>query len=366
MISLKNCTLRELKQMSEGKRLFCFGSGMQLEWLSCERIGFSFLDSVEGIIDNDTSKEGDFRWIDAFKIPIISYEEFLRRKDHNTIVLITSMYFKDMIEQMDCEEQLDGMPCYVYVFLKEEYSFMDSNIITEGVATIPKKIHYCWFGKQPIPSALEKCIESWKKVCPEYEIIRHDESNYDITKNKYMQQAYEHKSWAFVSDYARVDIIHQYGGIYVDTDVEMLQSYNDLLSNEMFCGFELGNDINFGLGFGAVAGHSILKDILNLYEHLEFVDKDGRLNLTPCTIYQTECLKKYGLKQNGMYQKLESCVAYPREVFAPESFYGGEKCFSKHTHSIHRYYATWFDSDKSKEKILGSTRELLDRLNKDY
>ena len=108
---------------------------------------------------------------------------------------------------------------------------------------IPKVIHYCWFGKNPLPDDAKKCIESWKKYCPDYEIIEWNESNYDITKNKYMESAYKEKKWAFVSDYARVDVIYQYGGIYLDTDVEVKKSFNDLLDNDSIWGFEEKNFI---------------------------------------------------------------------------------------------------------------------------
>ena len=104
---------------------------------------------------------------------------------------------------------------------------------------IPKKIHYCWFGGNPLPELAIRCIESWKKYCPDYEIIRWDESNYDVTKNKYMYQAYENKRWGFVPDYARLDIIYNYGGIYLDTDVELLNSLDDLLDQKCFLGIAL-------------------------------------------------------------------------------------------------------------------------------
>ena len=103
---------------------------------------------------------------------------------------------------------------------------------------IPKKIHYCWVGGNSKPPLVKKCIQSWKKYCPDYEIIEWNESNYDISKNIYMKQAYEAKKWAFVTDYMRLDIIYEHGGIYLDTDVELIKNIDDLLSNEAFAGIE--------------------------------------------------------------------------------------------------------------------------------
>ena len=116
---------------------------------------------------------------------------------------------------------------------------------------IPKVIHYCWFGGNPIPEKDRRYIEGWKEKCPDYEIIEWNERNYDVSKNKYMAQAYEEKKWGFVSDYARLDLVYQYGGIYFDTDVELLKPLDNLLELEMFCGFESTKYVNFGIGFGA-------------------------------------------------------------------------------------------------------------------
>ena len=117
---------------------------------------------------------------------------------------------------------------------------------------IPKIIHYCWFGGTEIPEADQKCMASWRKYCPDYTIMRWDESNYDYTKNQYMREAYEAKKWGFVPDFARLDIVYTYGGIYLDTDVEIIRNIDDLLVNSAYMGFESGGAaVNPGLGFGA-------------------------------------------------------------------------------------------------------------------
>ena len=128
---------------------------------------------------------------------------------------------------------------------------------------IPKIIHYCWFGGNEIPEHDKKCIESWKKYCPDYKIIRWDESNYDYKKNSYMREAYEAKKWGFVPDYARLDIVYEHGGIYLDTDVELVKNIDELLEHKAYMGFEVGGEfVSPGLGFGAEKNFPLFKKMM--------------------------------------------------------------------------------------------------------
>lgn len=225
---------------------------------------------------------------------------------------------------------------------------------------IDKVIHYCWFGGNPIPKDLQKCIDSWKHFCPDYQIVRWDETNYDVQKNKYMADAYKEKKWSFVSDYARIDIIYSYGGIYLDTDVELVKSLDDFLTYPMFCGFEGRDDlmdkygidyeesVNFGLGYGAEKGHPILKSILDYYEHISFYKEDGSLNLTACPVYQTEVLKQFGLMANRNYQEIENCVVFPADYFSPKSFLTGRINITNNTVSIHHFKVSWTSEEEQK------------------
>lgn len=215
---------------------------------------------------------------------------------------------------------------------------------------IPKVIHYCWFGKGKYGDKIEKCILSWKKYCPDYKIICWNEDNYDIHKNKFVEQAYEKKKWAFVSDYARVDIVYHYGGIYLDTDVELIKSLDEILDCEMYAGMESKDFLALGLGFGAVKGHPYLKEIMEYYETREFVHGNGKMDLKACPVIQTEILMRYGLKKEDKYQKLEKCIVYPSEVFSPKSFQTGETRITSKSISIHHYDMTWLDEKQKKSK----------------
>lgn len=205
---------------------------------------------------------------------------------------------------------------------------------------IPKIIHYCWFGDEPMPGHAIKCIESWKKFCPEYEIIRWDESNYDINKNPYMKEAYEAKKWGFVPDYARLDIIYHYGGIYMDTDVELLKPLDGLLSHRAFMGAERPGIVALGLGFGAEKGHSVIGDLLEEYRGKRFI-VNGKPDMTAAPKYQKPFFDKYEIFENKLYEIKDGCVIYPLEYFCPIDMESGRLHVTENTYSIHRFAASW-------------------------
>lgn len=206
---------------------------------------------------------------------------------------------------------------------------------------IPKKIHFFWFGGNQLPDSVKKCMESWKKYCPDYEIIRWDESNYDYKKNCYMAEAYQSKKWSFVSDYARMDILYQYGGIYLDTDVELIKSLDEFLKYHAFMGFE-GTYVNLGVGFGIEPGLAEIKELMDIYENMHFINPDGSLNLKPITRYTNEYLGTKGFIANGKRQTVGSVEIFPSEFFSPKDFYTRECKITSNTYSIHHYDASWW------------------------
>ena len=206
---------------------------------------------------------------------------------------------------------------------------------------IPKKIHYFWAGTRQIPDKNRACIESWRKFCPDYEIIEWNESDYDIRKCTYMKQAYESGMWGFVPDYARLDIIYQEGGIYLDTDVEMIRNFDGLLGCKAFMGFENPASVALGLGFGAEKGNPLIKQMLGIYDGRSFLNEDGKPDLTPSPVYTTQFLKTCGLETNGRRQKIQGADIFPAEYFAPLCFLDRRLKITKNTYSIHWYHASW-------------------------
>ena len=215
---------------------------------------------------------------------------------------------------------------------------------------IPKVIHYCWVGDNPLPKSAMKCIKSWKKFCPDYEIIEWNESNYDFTKNQYMKDAYETKKWGFVPDYARLDIVHRYGGIYLDVDVEIVRSFDTLLNYSGFAGFEAPSRINFGLGFGAEAGNTVIKEVMENYDNISFTNSDGTYNLLPSPFINTKILENIGLKCDGSFQLIDNFAFLPVEYLCPKSFEEGIIRKTKKTYSIHHFDASWYSEEEQKRK----------------
>ena len=207
--------------------------------------------------------------------------------------------------------------------------------------SIPKVIHYCWFGKGKMPPLAEKCIKSWKKYCPDYEIICWNEDNFDVTQNRYMREAYEAKKWAFVSDFARLKVIYDQGGIYLDTDVELLKPIDKLLENSGFMGFDEKGIIATGLGFGAEAGNEIVGAFLKDYDDISFILPDGSFDLTPCPDRNTAALKRLGMDTAPKDQIFMGVRFIPDEYLCPMDYYTGKKTITKNTYSIHHYSASW-------------------------
>lgn len=176
---------------------------------------------------------------------------------------------------------------------------------------IPKIIHYCWFGKNPKPNIVKKCIESWKKYCPDWEIKEWNESNFDVSVHPYIKEAYERKKWAFVSDVVRLLIVYEYGGVYLDTDVELCYSLSkEITRGGAFFVFESNRNIATGLGFGAEKRHYVVRKMLEYYEGKHFVGKDGKEHLNPCPKGNTESLEAVckDFKRNGITQKISDIM----------------------------------------------------------
>lgn len=215
---------------------------------------------------------------------------------------------------------------------------------------IPKKIHYCWFGGAPLDELALSCINSWKKYCPDYEIIQWNEMNYDINKNKYMKEAYRAKKWGFVPDYARLDIIYEHGGVYLDTDVEIIRSLDDLIENDAFAGLEGPGRVALGLGFGATKGFEPIKDLRDMYENLSFINDDGSLNLIPSPVIQSAKFKDWGLSDQNTNQKINGFMIYKKSVMCPKDYDTGRIRITKDTYMIHHYNASW-KSEELKESL---------------
>lgn len=209
------------------------------------------------------------------------------------------------------------------------------------MSTIPKIIHFCWFGRNPKPSLVLRCIESWKKYMPGYEIVEWNEDTYDIYKSDFVKEAYEAKKWAFVSDYARFDVIEEYGGIYFDTDVELLKPIpSEILNQKAFTGFESAGKVNPGLVYADVPHGRVTKMILEQYNQLHF-SINGKVQILTVNSIVTEILEPYGLRLDNTYQKINGLSIYPSDVFCGYDQDVKEIDIKPVTICVHHYMSSW-------------------------
>lgn len=211
---------------------------------------------------------------------------------------------------------------------------------------IPKIIHYCWFGGAKKSRKIEKCINSWKKYCPDYEIIEWNENNTDFSECEFAVDAYKEKAWAFVSDYVRLKVIYENGGIYLDTDVELIKNLDPFLNNHAYIGFETRNTVTTGLGYGAEKNNPVIKKMMDYYEGIKYRDSEGNLSRPIAPNVSTDVLLDCGLKvpDSGQIQNLDLITIYPSDYFCPKDYYSEVLDITENTVSIHHYVASWMDT----------------------
>ena len=219
---------------------------------------------------------------------------------------------------------------------------------------IPRTIHYCWFGRNPLPESAKRYIASWQKFFPDYEIKEWNEDNFDVNSMPYTHDAYEAGKYAFVSDYARFWILYHHGGLYFDTDVEVIRPMDDIVAKGAFMGFELDNvrsaspilSINPGLGLGAEKGYAIYAEILKGFEQLDFYLPDGSRNPFTMIPMVTKIMQERGLILKDEIQTIDGITIYPNEYFNPFDDITGLLRKTPNTRSIHWYAKTWADNSR--------------------
>jgi hypothetical protein len=224
---------------------------------------------------------------------------------------------------------------------------------------IPKIIHYCWFGGNEKPDIVKKCIKSWKQNLTDYEIKEWNEDNFEVKNHSYVREAYESGKYAFVSDYVRVYALYNYGGIYLDTDVELFKSFDDLLNHDSFWGFEQGDFIATST-IGAVKGNKLIKRFLDSYQEKAFIRKDGSYDHSTNVALITDILKGKGLVLDGSYQEISGLgTFYPQTFFSPYDYINCRKLITKDTYAMHYFYKSWLPPYT---RIKGSIKLILSKI----
>lgn len=370
---LKNSSFNDLTQkvISCNQKIVIYGAGMIGQIIVPHIIKkYSLYDNVTCFIDMDKNKIGQKITVEHCSYPIKS-AEYLNEINSNSIILVTNSKFIPVINFLDSIPSLASVETYIIpvMQLSEANSFPDE---TEYVSRrcekqlIPKKIHYCWFGRKPLPTFLKKCIDSWKQLCPDYEIIEWNEDNYNVLRHAYTKQAYEKRRFGFVTDVARLDILYEYGGIYLDTDVMLLKSLNDLLYQEGFIGTEKWGNINSGGGCGFSAGNSMLKELIDYRDSFSFVRPDGSVNTETNGMYETAFFSKHGFIPDNSLQIINDITIYPSYVFHPYDYMSSEIRMKKSTISVHHFYGGWMSEDdkQNRENTQKEYTKILNRMNR--
>lgn len=208
---------------------------------------------------------------------------------------------------------------------------------------IPKVIHYCWFGGKELPKEMKAYIKGWQSLCPDFEIKEWNEHNFDVNSCKYIREAYKAKKWAFVSDYARFKVLYEEGGVYFDTDVELVKPIDKIIQNGPYLGLQCPMSVAPGLGMAMVAGNKFCQDMLEIYENSSFTDAQSSRNIKTIVDYTTEYFIPKGLRDVDEIQDINGILIYPQRYFNPCDLETHKITITADTVSIHHYAGTWVD-----------------------
>lgn len=346
---------------SAGKSFACVGSGRAFQAFLSRTTIPHLKERIAFVVDNDPMRRGQVVSVDDRQLRILSLDELAHQADASEMAFLITCRAREEIErQIAAHPYWKDVPVGWYGELDQAYWIdrakgvrLPADLRKTKQPVIPNIIHYCWFGGKDIPEEQRRWMDSWKRFCPGWEIRRWDESNYDVHKMAFMDAAYRAGKWAFVSDVARLDVIEQYGGVYLDTDVELLRPFEDLRYQDGFAGYEFhGGElglVNTGLGFGARPHLPIVQEFLAEYEHREFLDFETRGELMDvvsmaCPYLQTAILQRHGLVPN-VFQLAEvaGLTIYPVPVLS-----GGIMHIhwdSPQMYAVHHYAASWWPEE---------------------
>lgn len=358
-MKIVNCRLEELGGKIGNRKIVCFGAGI----FANQILGSATKELKEKIIcfcDNDKKKWGGTIEVLNKPIPIICPDELKDMNMEDKIIFISSRFWDEILYQIKEWNNFSKTECFIYILSR----LMDGNngIIEDDSPGSEKKIppilHYFWFGNKEKPAVTKKCIESWKKYCKGWEIIEWSEKNYNVRKNRFVKEVYEYGHYSALSSYARFDVVNRYGGIYVDTDVEIVKSLEPLRYHDSYMGFEVSNYINSGHGFGGCRNNDLFAENVDIYDHMSFY-RGTEFVYKPAPFITSEMLANHGLRLDGTAQKIGNTFFYPSNYFDPALQIPLE-C----TYSVHRYTSLWSFEEKVMEPVWEKQRQAYFELQK--
>ncbi len=340
MLALKDNVADMEELFSMKKKIIFYGAGA-----SCELILQAYYEQGLGekapfIVDANEDLDGKECVVsEKIRVKILSLTHFIREwqgRMEQFVMLMTPYHSLGFIPQLDEIKELDGMTTYLFSMIVNRKPPGEFPLHSLEQPVIPKKIHYIWIGEGQMPDEDKRNLESWRRFCPDYEICLWNEDNYDFQGNRYAREAIQNRQYMYATDYARKDILYRHGGIYLDTDVELLAPIDDLLYNAAFIGIEDGGQLNSGSGLGAVAGHPFMKELRDVYENMAFIDESGKPNYHYNTYYETKYMLNRGFQLRNEYQNIDGVICFPREVLMPEGVVGLRDTYTKNTLANHK------------------------------
>ena len=351
---------KELMFMLASHKIVLFGNQYQKLCEVFKKVDEGFLDNIDFIVDsNNIENSQGTREVLGHKYPVCSAEGMRIRLEQRHLIIICSNNLEGMLAQLGYYPELEETLVLFQedIIINEQYRELKlpKSLRISDKPLIPKVIHYCWFGGNPIPEKYKYWMKTWKKYCPDYEIVEWNESNYDYKKNEYMYEAYKAKKWGFVTDYARLDIIYENGGIYLDTDVEIIKSLDDLLYQKAFAGLQSNLLVATGLGFGGIPKFPLFGIWRADYNNRKFINTDGTMNTTPCPVYQTNILKMIGWQSKSEYQIIDDLTIYPAPVLGGFVHPNFDLVMNDNVYLLHHYDGSWLTEKEqhNRKKLVG-------------
>lgn len=358
------------KVKENNSRIIVYGAGMIGQIIVPYLVRkYNLYSHIDCFIDTDKRKKGQKIYIDNY-IYEIKNTDYLEENKDNQIILITNSKYSKVLEFLDNIQTLESTDGYIVPIMQlHEIEENNNCIIIEKkykTQLIPKKIHYCWFGKKEMPQFLCSCINSWREKCPDYEIIEWNEDNYDINRHEFTKEAYTNGKYGFVTDVARLDILYENGGIYLDTDVTLLKNLDNCLYQEGFIGTEKWGNINSGGGCGFMKEQAMLKKLIDYRENFQFMMSDGSLNIETNGVYESKPFLDAGFRPDNTMQEIEGVTIYPSYVNHPYDYMSCETHLRNATMSVHHFFGGWMEEEdrKNRRKTQEEYKCIINRIEK--
>ncbi|WP_051151056.1 glycosyltransferase family 32 protein [Butyrivibrio sp. VCB2006] len=358
---IKKCGVRDFSAALGNRKIVAFGASILMQVISDNYKELGLEEKVSYIIDNDPNKNGTKYQLGQSMKDIHSPDYLLNDNLENIAILLASdAYAYEMYRQLEDKKELENVPCFcLSTMLMSNVDDTCEHMDIPSTQNIPKIIHCFWFSGDEKDDLSKRCMESWRKYCPDYEIKEWNTTNYDVTKNPYMYEAFKARKWAYVTDYARLDMVHEYGGFYFDLDLELVKSIDPLLGASFVAGFGPIRDVELA-AFGAEKGFAVVAKFLKGYEDRVF-DPGQKLTLKDVQpLYIGKIMERMGFEINGKYQNREGVVLLPRDSFSPRNWFTGEVSVEQTSYGIHHCAGGWAsrEENKKKQQNMMSAREI--------